>query len=194
MITNDFFDRIIHLGDVGATRQWMETRRQCVTRGLTKMEMVQMGNPNSNVMPHSATFTKNELAELLSFYKVILAAQTDRINHLLILKGEIKFRKDYAEREEQVLGEIPHEWDMIYWAHDTCQLTTTEKKTNLVQRVFFAEGTRALAINNSFYPVFLESARIPLYNLQEHIRSISLALHLFATIPPLVVDIKTKYP
>jgi hypothetical protein len=185
--TDDFFERVVYINPVEAVKDWEKVREQCTLREVTVFR-THAEKAEHLVVPPSSYFTPKELAELLSFYKVIRQASIDRINRLLILSGKVKFGKGYVARAEQVFDELPREWTLAYFGWTEAKLVEarpSDKK--IVHKAYSATGSHALAINNSFYPLFLEAARIPIYNLNQHIQAISSSIELFVVIPPLVV-------
>ena len=189
MKTNEYFERIVYLSPHDETKYRTAFIKDSISHGINT-EVVDSIDSNQVTMPHQATFSRNQLAEVLSFYGVIRRAHMDRINRLLVFSGNVKLRKDYKEREEMVFAQMPHEWDLTYWGHLACQTTQVDTSDKYLHKTFHADGTFALAINNSFYHIFLEDAKVPVSSLNEHIRSISLAIQMYVVLPPLATNPK----
>lgn len=184
MKSNEFFERIVYLNPAGSNL-WERVASDCAKYGIS-FNKIEMDDPALQVMPSQTFFTSTELAELLSFYKVIRQAALDRLERVLVLSSNFKLRTDYIAHEERAFEQLPHEWDVIYFGHTNYQPITREfKSTSIVRQVYSAQGTFAVAINNSFYPFILEYGRVPTGNLSQLLQNSSLDARIWAIIPPL---------
>ena len=186
MTTNEFFSKVIYLSPP-QFKTWVRVRDELARRSIL-VHYVESDDPSMHVVPYQAPFTPRELADLLTFYKVIRQAAADRLDRILVLSSKIKLCRGFLEQSERVYEQLPFGWDLVYFGYSDVKLVVgNTPSTQLVYKAMTVEGTFALAINNSFYHLFLEETRVPCYNLNQHIKQISSNINLFVVIPPLVV-------
>jgi hypothetical protein len=186
MKTNEFFKRIVCINDAAATRRWNESQYQFRTRGLN-VDRIEQKDAKWLTMPFGALFTPDDLALLLTFYQVVRQAQLDGIESVLVLGDNIKLHEKFETRAEQVWGEAVMDWDLIYLGYNEVNLRDKHKKGASLTRINYGSGLLGLGINNRFYHLFLEEARLPKYSLDEHLKAISLASNIYCVNPPLIV-------
>jgi len=182
MKVNEFFNRVVYIDN---NNSLTNARTQLFKRGI-KFDVVKADPPNLHVLPPHVTFTRDQLSQLLAFYNVVKKAQTDRLERLLILSDKIKLTDNFLNNFETFTEQIPGKWDLIYFGYDGF-IGKSIKQDKLINEVHYASGCFAIAVNFPFFHLLTESAKVPLYSLDEHIKSISLMMDLFIISPPLIV-------
>lgn len=182
MKTNDFFNRVSY---IFPEENRTKIKLNCLSQGIsidTYAPIIQ-----SPVMPHVAPFSAAELIELLSFYSVIRSASVDRIERLLILSGNLKFSKGFQKNIERVFEEMPQKWDLLFLGYQDATLKSPKKEEDkIIHAASSVDGCFAVGVNHSFFHLFLEDAKVPQYNLNQHIKVLSLVSDLFIVSPPLI--------
>jgi hypothetical protein len=175
-----FFPRVI---SIGPEPDYKTFRAQ----GLNP-DPKQVPNPTGLLMPHGAPFTQDDLARLLIFQQIILQAHSDGIERVLILDSKVSFTRGFKGRIEGIVDNLPREWDLLYLGWKDASFRDKPTPKQRLYQVNYATGTYALGINNRFYHLFLEDTRVPLYPLDEHLKSVSLASNVFVINPPEIIS------
>lgn len=184
---NSFFERVVYLS--GNEERWRKFHQQCSKRNII-IDKVDLLDPSKLLVPRGALFNANELSEVQTIYNVLNRANIDRIQNLLIFSGNVIFCDNYEENFHSGIDFLNmglEAWDLIYFGCSESSLHQPNyNKQMKLHKAFGAKGICALGINNSFYPLFLESARVPSYPIDMQISSsLSLVCNVFVAIPPL---------
>jgi len=189
MNLNDYFKRIILI-----TEKNEETRRINLFRTFNsygiRTEASESVSAGSLVLPNYSFFTKEELGELLSIYRIVHRAYLDQVSPILVLKDTVNVDPDYKNRVGSILNQMPGMWDIIYFGHNefipkTVQSPAEEKSNAQIIEAWWASSNFALAFNYSFYSMFLDHAQIPTRPLDWHLKSLGLKTKTFVVNPPL---------
>ncbi len=168
--------RAISINDPGTTLRSL--------RGFP-VENVERAKPDSLVMPYAAAFSRNDLSLVLAFYNEVQRAYKDGVPNLLVFSNHTHFSKRFSQFDE-MCEFLPSDWDLLYLGWSGISHRDKPEKDKPFARINYASGLIGLAINNRFYHLFLEGAKVPQYPLDEHIKSLSLACDIYCAYPSLV--------
>jgi hypothetical protein len=185
MKASEFFQRAVHIYEP-PLRSIVDGLKQLKELGF-KPILHLSPSPESLLIPPTAPYTTADLAELSGFYQVIHKAKEDRIARLLVAGPKIQFSKGFNKKIEMVLDELPSDWDLVYFGYTDASFRDVPTKDKLLYQVNYASGLQLIGINNRFYHLFLETARVPVGPLDEHLKRISLPSNIFVINPPLVI-------
>lgn len=191
MKTNAYFERVACIVDQKIN--WDNVSKR-LGKGGVIAERIDLIDHRQLVTPRqNGMFTREELAELLTFSRIISAAARDRIDRILILRWPIKLRADFSDWEEQVIDGLHHTfWDIILLGGSNFQFNKLDEvyrsmAGKAVKRVVAAEGLFAIGVNHTFYPHFLDSVSVPNMPLKEYIGRSFLRFDILASNPPIIL-------
>ncbi len=109
------------------------------------------GNPNNT----STKIAMGHVGCVLSHYNIVKEAKEKDLDQVLIFEDDVVFIKGLQEKFEEIISQVPDDWDMLYFGgnHNGIPL---EMITDNVAKVEKTYTTHAYAIRKPVYDVVLK--------------------------------------
>lgn len=146
---NRYFDKILCINLDHRIDRWKETAAVLRRNKIEVERMPAIYGKDLNIPTQHGSWYAGVLGCSISHLFAVKYAQQLNLRNILILEDDVEFEDNVTEKFNEILHEIPDDWDMIYFGGSHRETPT--QYTEHLYRISNTTAIHAIALNSKFF-------------------------------------------
>jgi GR25 family glycosyltransferase involved in LPS biosynthesis len=155
MTLNNFFDKIVCINLDNRLDRWIESTRIFQKQDLTVERIPAIYGKDLNIPTEHDVWYHGVLGCSLSHLFAVKYARQLNLNNILILEDDVDFIENVNERFDDILPELPEDWDMLYFGGN--HFESPRKISPHISRLVSTVANHAIALNGKFFETAIKA-------------------------------------